>query len=169
VSWPTRVGVIATTLDRELQDRFPFTWWAQGAKFDYPEVARHLFCKCGSAAEAFFLRPFACRAGVTFSVDRAALGPVTVIPQRKALDYSIDFAVIKGETRLAVEVDGMAFHQRNADQVESDYLRSRRLIAKGWTVVRFTAPEVFRDAGECWRQLDTILDSRTNSHSSITR
>lgn len=158
MSWPEPVGQIVHDMDLPITDRFPFFWWATGARFDYNEEAKHLFCKLGSAAEAFFFRPFVYRAGVQFTDDRAFYGPLEVIPQHIVGKYKVDFAVHQGATRLAVEIDGMAFHQRSADQVEADYLRARRIIASGYTVVRFTAKEAFRDAAECWRQLDAIID-----------
>ncbi len=164
MSWPTPVGAIVNSLE-VVPDRFPFIWWASGAKFDYPEGAKHLFCKCGSAAESFFLLPFVTRVGTQFLPDRAAYGDIEVIPQRKVHGYFLDFAVHDGSTRIAVEVDGLQYHHRTSDQIESDYLRSRRLIAAGYTVVRYTAAEVFRDATECWRQLDAILDSRLPARS----
>lgn len=154
----------ATIADLDpLKGHFPFIHWATGAKFDHPAGARHLFCKTGSAAEAFFFRPFAQRAGVRFESDCAVLSDIRVYPQYRVANYRIDFALMTGSIRLALEVDGLAFHQRNGEQIEDDYLRARRLIAAGYIVVRFAAREAFRDPGECWRQVDGIL-TRLEGH-----
>ncbi len=163
MSWPEPVGALAASLASSLDpqaDRFPFIWWAIGARFDYPEGARHLFCKTGSAAEAFFFRPLTQRIGATFAADHVGYGEMKVYPQHLVNKYRLDFAVHDGPTRIAVEVDGLQFHHRSAEQIEGDYLRARRIIAAGYTVVRYTAAEAFRDAAECWAQLDAILATR---------
>lgn len=41
------------------------------------------------------------------------------------------------ERRLAIEVDGMAFHQ-GPDRFQRDRARQNELIGLGWTVLRFT-------------------------------
>ena len=162
MSFPTPVGHIVADMDVPGIDRFPFFWWAAGAKFKYANDARHLFCKLGSAAEAFFFREFVERRGVSYTPESAILGTIEVIPQKIVAKYRLDFAVHDGDTRIAVEVDGAQFHQRTETQVEGDYLRARRIIAAGYTVVRYTAVEAFRDPKEYWRQLDAILVSRNS-------
>jgi very-short-patch-repair endonuclease len=158
--FPSPVGAVLQNMDVGLTDRFPFHWWAAGARFEYIEAAKHLFCKCGSAAEAFFLRPFTEMVGVTFTATAAKSGVLELIPQLVVGKHRVDFALHGPTVRLAIEVDGLSFHQRTAGQVEADYLRSRRVIARGYTVVRFTAGEAFREPAECWRQVDAIIVNR---------
>jgi len=55
----------------------------------------------------------------------------------------------------------MGFHHMKAEQVAADYVRERRLVLVGCTVIRFTAQEVFSNPHECWRQVDAILEART--------
>lgn len=154
---PTPVGAIVNEIDTGV-DRFPFFWWAVGAKFEYPEAARHLFARTGSAAEAFFLRAFATRPGATFDDCAVTVGHVTCTPQASIDRYRVDFTVRCAELVLAVEVDGLHFHHRMESQIQSDYARARRIIAAGFPVVRFTAREVFDDSHACWLELDSIID-----------
>jgi very-short-patch-repair endonuclease len=42
-----------------------------------------------------------------------------------------------GQVRLAIEVDGWAFHTTPA-RFQRDRQRQNRLVAAGWTVLRFT-------------------------------
>lgn len=162
-----RNSVFPTRLDEVVpgvlsgRPNMPFVSWAAHNRFEYPAAAVELFKLCGSAAEAFFLRPFAHREGFTIVENGVATaGGVRVQLQAPCYGFRIDFAVSDAHSRLAVEIDGMAFHHRTKEQVAADYLRQRRISVKGYAVIRFTAAEVFGDAEECWRQLDAILAAR---------
>ena len=88
------------------------------------------------------------------------MGDVLLTLQVRCAGFRIDAVVSDATTQLAVEIDGMAFHHRTKEQVAADYLRQRRIVVKGYTVIRFTAQEVFGDAAECWRQVRAILAAR---------
>jgi very-short-patch-repair endonuclease len=144
------------------RERFPFVSWARANGFKYPAAAEPLLQRCESAAEAYFLRAFVDRPSVEIlGAEGARVGDTFVEIQKASRLARIDAVVHRYKLRLslAVEIDGMGFHHANADQVESDYLRERRLVHDGYAVVRFTAREVFRDPQECWRQIDAILDA----------
>lgn len=136
---------------------------AQCARYliDVPAHVLEVLTHCGSAAELNFVGHFAMLPGVGV-VDHRCLrrGDTDVRLQSRAAAYRIDLMAERGGFRLAIEIDGMAFHHRTADQVQADYLRERRLVAVGYSVVRFTAAEVFRDRAECWRQVESILRAR---------
>ena len=51
----------------------------------------------------------------------------------------VDFAY--PELKLAIEVDGFAAHS-TVDAFRRDRVRQNALVAAGWTVLRFTWPEV---------------------------
>jgi very-short-patch-repair endonuclease len=141
--------------------RMPFFSWAAANRFPYTETSGRLYRQCGSAAEVYFLRPFAERDGLHVTDDGVGhVGDLSVALQVQCAKYRIDFVVSDPRTSLAIEIDGMAFHHRAKEQVAADYLRERRLVLKGHTVIRFTAQEVFADARECWRQVDAILSGR---------
>lgn len=154
---PTLIGEIGF----DGRQQFPFRSWATSARFLYAEGALPLFQKCGSAAEAFFVRPFAEREGATVGTDGVATcGAVQLQTQVRCGRFYIDAVVSEGGYRLAIEVDGIAFHHRSKEQVAADCLRQRRIVAMGYTVIRFTAPEVFDNAVDCWHQVDAILAAR---------
>ena len=87
----------------------------------------------------------------------AALG-VAVEQQVEIGAYRLDFAFV--DARVAVEVDGHAFHDRTPEQAQRDRARDRELVARGWTPLRFTAREVFADAPGCTRQVAAILEGK---------
>lgn len=47
--------------------------------------------------------------------------------------------------RIAVELDGHDFHERTKAQASADKRRDRIFAANGWTVLRFTGSDVYRD------------------------
>lgn len=159
-----RYGASPTLIGEIREGKFAPLSWAANERFPIPDRAREFFTFCESPAEAYFVQPFAARAGVTFS-GKIARDPdgTTVELQVKhgliRLDAVVENAA-KRDARFAVEIDGMTFHRANWDQVDKDYLRARRVTALGYSVVRFTARDVFNGATECWRQLDAILSRR---------
>jgi hypothetical protein len=68
--------------------------------------------------------------------------------QYQAVGYRLDFAII-GDRKVAVECDGHDFHDRTKEQAARDKSRDRRLIADGWTVLRYTGSEIHKDAAKC--------------------
>lgn len=142
-------------------DRFPFASWAREAGYPYDRRFTAIYARCGSAAEVYFLRPFLERDGcVLDSAGRAVAGDTTLTVQHSIGSYRADMLVTAGALALAIEIDGMAFHHRSAAQVANDYRRQRRIVARGYTLIRFTAAEAFHDAAECWRQVDAIIAAR---------
>lgn len=151
--------------------KFAFQSWAAANGFDYPAAALSFLCCCESAAEAFLAREVVRQPGAyigeadTETRGTARFGcddDLSVRLQVPLRSLRIDMVAELAQSRfkLAIEVDGLGFHQRSAEQIASDYLRERRLVALGYTVIRFTAQEVFVRPAECWRQVDAILSSR---------
>jgi very-short-patch-repair endonuclease len=143
---------VLVRLGEAMRGDFPFESWASANRFDYPADALSLLRLCGSAAEAYFVRAY---------TTRVWAGPRPALTlQVPCAGYRIDCVVRDDRGALAIEIDGMGFHHRSREQVADDYLRERRIVAKGYTVIRFTAQEAFRDAEECWRQVAVILAAR---------
>lgn len=74
--------------------------------------------------------------------------------QREIGKYVADF-LIQPPTplvKVVVECDGHDFHQRTKDQAEHDKKRDRWMTTAGYTVVRFTGSEFWRDADGCFQQ-----------------
>jgi very-short-patch-repair endonuclease len=75
---------------------------------------------------------------------------VRAVPQYAVEQYDLDFAVIVGERRLNIEVDGERYHRNwTGELCARDQLRSQRLIELGWEVKRFWVYEVRDRLEEC--------------------
>lgn len=78
------------------------------------------------------------------------------------LAYRIDFAVFvidqKGEVvgKIAVEMDGHEFHERTKEQAKRDKSRDRKLVAAGWSVLRFTGSEIWANARKCATEVSLL-------------
>jgi very-short-patch-repair endonuclease/ATP-dependent exoDNAse (exonuclease V) alpha subunit len=72
------------------------------------------------------------------------------IPQYSIEQYDLDFAVIVGDRRLNVEVDGERYHRSwTGELCLRDQLRNQRLIELGWEVKRFWVYEVRDNLDAC--------------------
>lgn len=75
---------------------------------------------------------------------------IRAIPQYSVEQYDLDFAVIVGDRRLNIEVDGERYHRSwTGELCMRDQLRSQRLIELGWEVKRFWVYQVRDDLGGC--------------------
>ncbi|MEV4417618.1 DUF559 domain-containing protein [Catellatospora sp. NPDC049609] len=59
------------------------------------------------------------------------------------------------EIRLAIEVDGRAWHSA-ADRFQHDRTRQNRLVRAGWTVLRFTWHDLAGNLDGVVREIDTV-------------
>lgn len=59
--------------------------------------------------------------------------------------YRLDIALERGPHRVAVEVDGHAYHHATEAQAARDAARDFALMATGWKVIRVDAWSVFKD------------------------
>lgn len=65
-------------------------------------------------------------------------------------NYVVDFMLfMRGGKNIVVECDGHDFHERTKEQAEHDRKRDRRLTELGYTVLRFTGREIWRDPIAC--------------------
>ena len=79
---------------------------------------------------------------------------VRPIPQFSVEQYDLDFAIIVGNRRLNVEVDGERYHRSwTGELCLRDQLRNQRLIELGWEVKRFWVYEIRDRLAEC---VDTV-------------
>jgi very-short-patch-repair endonuclease len=63
---------------------------------------------------------------------------VRAIPQYAIDNYVLDFAVIDGDRRLNIEVDGERYHSAwDGELMRRDRLRNQRMMELGWDVKRF--------------------------------
>ena len=66
-------------------------------------------------------------------------------PQYKYLSYRIDFAIVMKKIKIAIELDGYAYHGRNKESFQNDRTRQNDLIKGGWTILRYTWNDIFEN------------------------
>ncbi|GAA1628911.1 DUF559 domain-containing protein [Catellatospora bangladeshensis] len=66
---------------------------------------------------------------------------------------AVDFGF--AEIRLAIEVDGQAWHSA-ADRFQQDRTRQNRLVRAGWTVLRFTWQDLTRNMPGVLHEIETV-------------
>lgn len=78
------------------------------------------------------------------------------IPQYSVEQYLLDFAVLAGDRRLNVEVDGEYYHRNwDGELCRRDQIRNQRLIELGWDVMRFWVYQVRDDLPACVNRVKT--------------
>lgn len=96
---------------------------------------------------------------------------VKLSPQYQIGQYRVDFLlelVGKADSvSVVVECDGHAFHERTKFQAERDKRRDREITHAGYTVLRFTGSEIWRDPVECAVSvIDTALALAEDRHAA---
>jgi len=85
------------------------------------------------------------------SLYRAGLRPIPQYPVEK---YLLDFLIVSGQRRLAIEVDGERYHRNwTGELCRRDQLRNQRLFELGYDVLRFWVYEVRDDIEGCVRRV----------------
>jgi very-short-patch-repair endonuclease len=117
------------------------------------------FDTCESVAEQMFLLGMV----VPSAQRRVVLAPpalplviatngrcLELVTQEPVAGRRLDF-VLRGSSgrRVAIEVDGFAYHERTQEQAEGDRARDRTLLAMGIVTLRFMAKAVFADPTKC--------------------
>lgn len=75
---------------------------------------------------------------------------VRPVPQYPVEKYVLDFAVVIGDKRLNVEVDGERYHRNwDGELCRRDQIRNQRLMELGWDVMRFWVYQVRDDLEQC--------------------
>ena len=82
------------------------------------------------------------------------------IPQFSVEQYDLDFAIVIGEQRLNIEVDGERYHRSwTGELCLRDQLRNLRMIELGWDVKRFWVYEIRDRLPECVRQVQEWVEA----------
>jgi len=68
--------------------------------------------------------------------------------------YKVDF--LFPQVNLIVEADGREYHS-SPDQQDRDFKRQLYLIKKGYTVLRFTGSQIYRDVVSCVDKIERLL------------
>lgn len=82
---------------------------------------------------------------------------VLLEPQKKIGKYRADFCLTVWDgqklNKLIVECDGHDFHERTKEQAARDKARDRHFTMGGYSILRFTGSEIFKNPGACGQQV----------------
>jgi very-short-patch-repair endonuclease len=80
----------------------------------------------------------------------AYVAGLRLIPQYAVEKYLLDFAVVNGDRRLNIEIDGERYHRNwDGELCRRDEIRNQRLMELGWDVMRFWVYQVRDDLEQC--------------------
>jgi very-short-patch-repair endonuclease len=80
----------------------------------------------------------------------AYVAGLRLIPQYSVEKYVLDFAVVNGDRRLNIEIDGERYHRNwDGELCRRDQIRNQRLMELGWDVMRFWVYQVRDDLEQC--------------------
>ncbi|MCB1616290.1 MAG: DUF559 domain-containing protein, partial [Pseudomonadales bacterium] len=84
---------------------------------------------------------------------------IRTIPQYPVEQYLLDLAVVIGEKRLDIEVDGERYHRMwTGELCRRDQIRNQRMHELGWDVIRFWVYEVRDDMDGCIARIKQWID-----------
>lgn len=87
---------------------------------------------------------------------------IKTIPQYKIDQYSLDLALIVGNKKLDIEIDGKKFHQNwDGELLIRDKIRNKCLIELGWDVQRFWVYELQNDMHGCVSKIQEWIDANS--------
>lgn len=90
------------------------------------------------------------------------------IPQYAVEKYVLDFAMVEGERRLNIEVDGERYHRLwDGELIRRDRLRNQRMIELGWDVKRFWVYQVRDDIERCVSEVRAWVDAARRSNHAM--
>ena len=96
--------------------------------------------------------------------------PIYIKPQEEIVTdngkYRVDFLISvvippyeqKKIKHIVVECDGHEFHEKTKEQAQRDKSRDRDLQSHGYTVLRFTGSEIWRDPNKCVREVFRLIE-----------
>ena len=85
---------------------------------------------------------------------------IRTMPQYPVDKYKLDLAIVKGERKLDIEVDGEMYHRDwNGELCYRDQLRNQRLFELGWDVKRFWVYQIRDNLQECIHQIQEWIDN----------
>jgi very-short-patch-repair endonuclease len=83
---------------------------------------------------------------------------IKTTPQLSVDQYRLDLALIDGDRKLDIEVDGELYHRHwSGENIRRDMLRSQRLIELGWDVQRFWVYQIRDEIDGCIKRIKTWL------------
>ncbi|SDS57714.1 Superfamily I DNA and/or RNA helicase [Maribacter dokdonensis] len=86
---------------------------------------------------------------------------IKTVPQYKEDKYSLDLALIIGEAKLDIEVDGETYHRAwDGELLRRDKIRNNRLIELGWDVQRFWVYELRDNMDACINKIENWINNQ---------
>ena len=91
--------------------------------------------------------------------DRALRrGGIATVPQYSVAGRRLDLAVLCGDLRLDIEIDGETYHRGpDGRRVDDDLWRDHQLRALGWQVARFWVYELRENMEACVRRVADLI------------
>jgi very-short-patch-repair endonuclease len=82
------------------------------------------------------------------------------IPQYVENQYRLDLAVIEGDIRIDIEIDGELYHKEwDGTRCRRDVIRDLRVTALGWVVKRFWVYRIRDEMSACVEEVLALLES----------
>jgi very-short-patch-repair endonuclease len=79
---------------------------------------------------------------------------IKTLPQFRVEKYVLDFAIVDGDRKLNIEVDGEKYHRNwNGELCRRDQMRNQRMYELGWDVERFWVYEIRDDLESCIKRI----------------
>ena len=83
---------------------------------------------------------------------------IKAMPQYPVEKYVLDFAILAGDRRLNVEIDGERYHRNwDGELCRRDQIRNQRLMELGWDVMRFWVYQIRDDGPACVQRVEKWL------------
>jgi very-short-patch-repair endonuclease len=80
-------------------------------------------------------------------------------PQYKCGKFKIDFAIIRKRIKIAIELDGFAYHDRDKNQFNYERERQNYLVSKGYIVLRFTWNMIVNDFTQSAMKIANVINN----------
>ena len=90
--------------------------------------------------------------------ERLRLEGLPIEQQRHECGYYLDIALVDGESKLDVEVDGRQ-HKILPSQRAKDIVRDYRLKANGWSVLRIEVADIIANTSNCIERVKNIWNN----------
>ena len=84
-------------------------------------------------------------------------------PQYKCGKYRIDFVIVRRHIKIAIELDGFAFHEKTKEQFQYERERQNYIISKGYAILRFTWKDITENFQKSFSGILEIIENSLNS------
>jgi very-short-patch-repair endonuclease len=94
---------------------------------------------------------------------------IQTLPQYAVEKYQLDLALVEGDRRLDIEVDGERYHRNwTGELCRRDQIRNQRMFELGWDVLRFWVYEVRDDMEGCIARVKKWKDAHSATSSAAS-